>query len=83
MLDCGCPEHYPEDWNGRDIDLSGRCVLRLKIPTPFHMPVAIEAYLQRPQRSIEELQLNEDWPNLVLVHTGLWQGEVVRLLTAD
>lgn len=80
MLDCGCPERYPEDWHGRDIDLSGHCVMRLDIPTPIHMPVAIEAYLQRQQRSIEELQLSEDWPNLVLVRTGLWRGEILRLL---
>jgi len=83
MLDCGCPEHYPEDWHGRDIDLSGHCVHRLTIPTPVHMPVAIEAYLQRQQRSIDELQLHEDWPNLVLVRTGLLRGEILRLLKDD
>ncbi len=83
MLDCGCPASFPEDWHGQDIDLSGHCIHRIGIPTPIHMPVGIEAYLQRQQRSIEELGLHEEWPGLILTRTGAWRGEIIRLLNDE
>ncbi len=83
MLECGCPENYPEDWSGRDVDLGGQFIHRIRIPTPIHMPLAFEAYLQRQQRSLLELGLPERWPGLALVETGLWRGSLTRLLDVD
>ncbi len=83
MLECGCPEDYPEDWSGRDVDLGGRFIHRITIPTPVHMPLAFEAYLQKQQRSLAELDLRERWPGLTLVETGLWRGSLTRLLAVE
>ena len=83
MLDCGCPEDYPDDWSGRDIDLGGHFIHRITIPTPVHMPLAFEAYLQKQHRSLTELGLRERWPGLALVETGLWRGSLTRLLDVE
>ncbi len=83
IRDCGCPDDYPQDWSGNDIDLGGQFIHRLPIPTPLHMPLAFEVYLQRQQRSILDLDLRERWPGMVLVQTGLWRGAITRLLDDD
>ncbi len=80
MLACGCPENYPEDWSGKDIDLGGQYIHRQPIPTPLHMPVAFEVYLQRQQRSLFDLEVHERWPGFALVETGIWRGKITRLL---
>ncbi len=79
MLECGCPASYPA-WDREDIDLGGWCSHSLPIPTLLHMPLAYEAYLQRQNRALEQLQLQERWPGLVLTRTGLWRGRILRLL---
>ena len=78
-LACGCPEHFP-DWDGQDIDLGGRLVHALSIPTFMHMPLAYELYVKRQQQSIEQLGLEEEWPGLVLARTGFLRGSIIRLL---
>lgn len=79
MLDCGCPEKFP-DWDGQDIDLGGRLVHTLPIPMLLHMPLAFELYVKRQQQAIEDLQLAEQWPGLVLARTGFLRGSITRLL---
>lgn len=46
----------------------------------MHMPLGYEIYLQRQQRAIEQLQLREPWPGLVLTRTGIFRGSITRLL---
>ncbi len=79
MLDCGCPEHYP-DWDNREISLAGQRIHTLSIPTPFHMPVAFPLYMQKQHDAVTQLELGEKWPGLVLVRTGFWRGSLIRLL---
>jgi len=79
MLECGCPEKIPP-WDGTDIDLGGRCVHRLSIPTLFHMPLAYELYVKRQQQQINQLALEESWPGLVFTRVGLLRGSIMRLL---
>ncbi|MDH4275237.1 MAG: hypothetical protein OEW08_09385 [Gammaproteobacteria bacterium] len=79
---CTCPQALPA-WDGRDIDLGGHAVHRIAMPTPFSMPMAFDLYRQRQQQELERLELHESSPGLVLMRTGLWRGEVMRLLTTD
>jgi len=79
MLSCGCPEHFP-DWDGKDVDLGGQFVHSLPIPTLMHMPLAYELYVKRQQQAIIHLQLQEQWPGMVLVRTGFFRGSITRLL---
>ncbi|HHH36323.1 MAG TPA: hypothetical protein ENK48_05775 [Gammaproteobacteria bacterium] len=79
MAECGCPTRYP-DWDGQDIDLGGWYTHTLTFPTLFHMPLAYEAYLQRQNRALEQLELKERWPGLVLTRTGMFRGSITRLL---
>lgn len=81
-LDCGCPEHYPAEWDGADIDLGGACVHALGIPMLFHMPLAYVHYLQRQTNAIDALELKERWPGLILTRTGMFRGEMLRLIDA-
>jgi hypothetical protein len=78
-LSCACPEHYP-DWDGKDINLGGRCVHALSIPMFLHMPLSYEVYLKRQYHDIHGLQLKEPWPGLVLTRTGMFRGTIMRLL---
>lgn len=79
MLECGCPETFP-DWHDQDIDLSSWCVHTQPIPLLFSMPMAYEMYQQRQQRTIEQLDLKERWPGLILSRSGLFRGAIIRLL---
>lgn len=79
-LDCGCPEHYPAEWDGQDIDLSGHCTHTQSIPMLFHMPLAYVNYLQQQANGIEQLELTERWPGLVFTKTGMLRGEIIRLI---
>ncbi len=79
MLDCGCPSAFP-DWDRVDVDLGGWCTHSLPLPTLLHMPLAYEAYLQRQNRALQQLQLQERWPGMVLTRTGLVRGSITRLL---
>jgi hypothetical protein len=79
ILECGCPSEYPA-WHNEDIDLGGTSVHIMSISTLLHMPVGYELYKGRQQRSIDELQLNEPWPGLILTRTGLLRGRMIHLL---
>jgi hypothetical protein len=79
MLECGCPGEFP-DWNNQDVELGGSCVLTLGIPMLLHMPLAYEAYLQRQQQEVDQLELPERWPGFVLTRTGALRGKMIRLL---
>ena len=78
-LSCACPEQYP-DWDGKDVDLGGRCVHSLSIPMLFHMPLSYELYLKKQFYDIQALELRESWQNLVLSRTGMFRGTIMRLL---
>jgi len=78
---CQCPNHYPQ-WHEQDIDLSGKPIHVLKIPSFLYMPLSYEIYVQRQLNDIEQLELQEEWPGLVLTRTGFLRGEIVRLLNS-
>jgi hypothetical protein len=77
---CLCPSHYP-DWHEKDIDLSGKPTHTLPMPTLFHMPLSYDTYVQKQQRDIELLELQEQWPGLVLARSGFFRGALIRVLT--
>src|SRR3972149_4588564 len=77
--DCVCPPTYPP-WHEQDIDLGGYRTHTLSIPTLLHMPLGYEIYLHRQQQTLEQLQLRELWPGLVMTRTGLLRGSITRLL---
>jgi len=76
---CKCPDQYP-DWDETNVDLTGHCVLKLGIPMFMHMPLAFEAYLQRQQREIDNLELPERWPGFILTRSGFFRGQILRFL---
>lgn len=76
---CHCPEHYPK-WDNIDQNLNSHCVHRMSIASLFFMPLAYENYVARQAASIEQLELKEKWPGLVLTRTGFWGGEIIRLI---
>lgn len=78
--DCSCPSSYPDWRHGQDIDLGGYRTHTLPIPTLMHMPLSYELYVQRQQQALEQLQLREIWPGLVLTRTGFLRGGITRLL---
>ncbi len=78
---CPCPTRYPQ-WHEQDVDLSGQPVHRLPIPSFLYMPISYDMYAQRQHNDIEQLELEEQWPGLVLTKTGLLRGEILRLLTS-
>lgn len=80
-LACHCPTSYP-DWDGKDISLTGQCIHRLPIAAFFHMPLAYETYTQRQQHEITTLELEEPWPGFTLTRSGMFGGEIIRLLDA-
>ncbi|NOY62080.1 MAG: hypothetical protein GXP10_02790 [Gammaproteobacteria bacterium] len=82
-LKCGCPQSYPQDWDGEDVDLSHHCVHILPIPTFIHMPLAYESYTKKQNQDIERLELEEPWPGLTLTQTGALRGRIIRLLDAS
>jgi hypothetical protein len=77
--DCSCPSVFPS-WHEQDIDLGGYRTHVLPIPMLLHMPLGNEIYIHRQQSSLEQLQLRELWPGLVLTRTGLLRGSITRLL---
>ena len=76
---CHCPTTYP-DWHEKDIDLSGKATHNLPIASFFFMPLSLDSYLNRQQSDIDQLELEEEWPDLVLTRTGMLRGEIVRVL---
>lgn len=79
ILECGCPGDYP-DWHNQDIDLAHHAAHALPIATFLHMPLSYETYRQRQQQEIEQLELHERWPGFALTRTGLFRGQLIRLL---
>lgn len=79
ILECGCPGEYP-DWHGQDIDLSHHAAHVLPIATLLHMPLSYETYRQRQQQEIDQLELEETWPGFALTRTGIFRGQLIRLL---
>lgn len=77
---CLCPNHYPE-WHEKDIDLSGLPTHTLPMPTLLHMPLSYDTYVQKQQSDIDSLELQEQWPGLVLTKSGFFRGELIRVLT--
>jgi hypothetical protein len=78
-LPCGCPDAVP-DWNDRDVDLSHHAAHILPVPTLLHMPLSHGLYVQRQRHDIEQLELRETWPGLVLLQTGFFGGRIIALL---
>jgi len=76
---CACPTDYP-DWHEQDVDLSGKLVHALKIPSFMYMPLSYEVYVQKQTKDIEQLELEEQWPGFVMTKTGFLRGEILRLL---
>lgn len=76
---CLCPTEYPQ-WHEQDLDFSGKPVHTLKLPCFLYMPLSYENYVQRQQSDIEQLELEEEWPQLVLTRTGFLRGEIISLL---
>lgn len=79
ILDCGCPGDYP-DWQDQDIDLAHQAAHTLPIASFFYMPLSYETYRQRQQQDIEQLELEELWPGFAMSRTGMFGGELIRLL---
>jgi len=77
---CLCPSHYP-DWHEKDVDLSGKPTHTLPMPSLFHMPLSYDMYLQKQQNDIDSLELQEQWPGLVLTKSGFFRGALIRVLT--
>lgn len=77
--ECACPATVPP-WHEQDIDLGGYRTHTLPIPTLLHMPLGYEIYVHRQHRALEQLQLRELWPGLVMTQTGLLRGSITRLL---
>lgn len=78
---CPCPSEYPQ-WHEQDVDLSGQPVHRLKIPSFLFMPLSYENYVQKQQADIENLELETQWPGLILTRTGMFRGEIISLLNS-
>ncbi|HEY5601877.1 MAG TPA: hydrolase [Gammaproteobacteria bacterium] len=78
---CACPNRYPQ-WHEQDIDLSGKPVHALKIPSFLYMPLSYEMYVQKQRNDIKQLELEEEWPGFVLTRTGFLRGELISLLTS-
>ena len=76
---CPCPDVYP-DWDGQSINLSGFCVHEMGVPSIFHMPVSFDMYVSKQAYNVQDLELTELWPGLVLSKTGMWGGKIIRLL---
>ena len=76
---CPCPEEYP-DWDGKTINLGGKCVHEMKIASFLHMPVAYDMYVSKQAENIEHLGLTERWPGAILTKTGMFRGKIMRII---
>lgn len=76
---CHCPTEYP-DWHKKDIDLGRKPTHILPAAGFFYMPLALDTYLNRQQNEIDQLELIEEWPNLVLTRTKMFGGSIMRVL---
>lgn len=76
---CACPRDFP-DWHNQDVDLGGQLVHAKGIPLFLHMPLALEACVERQRQTLERLNLEECWPGLVLTQSAAFRGSILRLL---
>ena len=79
---CPCPQNVP-DWHQQDVDLGGSTVHRMSIASFLYMPLSYDTYLERQYNDIQQLELKERYPKLVLTRTGFWGGEIIRILEPD
>lgn len=77
---CKCPRQYPAEWDGKDIDLGGRCTHIMSIPMFMHMPIAYDTYINKQDTELANLEIEETWPNFTLTKTGGFRGQLIRLL---
>lgn len=79
-LPCGCPQHFPEEWGGQDIDLGGWLVHEQSAPMVLHFPIAFDLYRKRQVEDIARLGLTERWPGFALTRSAAFRGGHLRLL---
>ena len=79
MSDCQCPPSIP-DFHLKDVDLSAAAVHRLPVAAFFFMPLSYHSYAEKQRQAIIDLELTERWPGLILSHTGLLRGSIMRVL---
>jgi len=79
MSDCYCPTSIP-DFHLKDVDLSGAAVHRFPLAAFFFMPLSFHHYAERQRQAIIELDVQERWPGLLLSHTGMFRGSIMRVL---
>jgi len=77
--DCHCPTAIP-DFHLKDINLSGAAVHRFPLAAFFFMPLSYHNYAERQRQAVIELDLQERWPGLILSHTGMFRGSIMRVL---
>ena len=82
-LPCGCPETYPEEWDGQDVDLGGTLVHDQPAPMLLHFPIAFDLYRKRQVEDIARLGLTERWPGFALTLSATFRGGHLRLLVDD
>jgi Bacterial hydrolase len=82
-LPCGCPQHYPEEWNGQDVDLGGWLVHDHPAPMLLHFPIAFDLYRKQQVEDIARLGLTERWPGFVLTRSAAFRGRHLRLLEEE
>lgn len=76
---CRCPDTWPS-WDNTDQNLAGHHVHRMPIASFFHMPLAYDMYVGKQADNVHQLELKELWPGLVFTRTGIWGGEMLRLI---
>jgi len=79
MSDCHCPSTIPA-FHLKDVDLSGAAIHRLPVAAFFFMPLSYHTYAEKQRIAVNELELKERWPGLVLSRTGLFRGSITRVL---
>lgn len=79
MSDCYCPQDIP-DLHQKDLDLSGAAVHKLPVAAFFFMPLSYHTYAEKQRQAVIDLDLQERWPGLILSHTGMLRGSIMRVL---
>jgi hypothetical protein len=82
-LPCGCPQHYPKEWDGQDVDIGGWLVHTQPAPMLLHFPIAFDLYRKRQDEDITRLGLKERWPGFALTLSAAFRGKHLRLLEEE
>jgi len=80
-LACGCPSQWPS-WRG-DVDLGGMLVHEMPAPMFLHMPIGLEACLDRQVQDIARIGATERWPGFVLVRSAMFRGRLLAPLVDE